>query len=423
MTPKTIIYWLRLSIIVILGLSIFFWNNNIIKVQNSDNNAEDIDCYNNLSTQTTYFTETHIFINDSDPIANWNNTMLSNEWCSGSGILNDPYLINAVLLLKGNYTINIEIINSRVYFQVNNCMFLDCEQGIQLNNVSNGIISNNLIIDMGSKFIDINNCTNIFVSNNILNDICMEGIIASHSTNISLIENTIDTFCGMNYGISLSHVNYSHVINNSVAFTGGYVKLGLYSSNNNVIMNNSLIKTGGSGIIISNSRENLILNNTIKDCSDALKLSSQSCFNEISFNYLAIRGDGIQLTENSSSNLIYDNLIDTSTRFETDKGDLGVHVYLCNNNSVFSNFITNLGGGISIVFSNYSLIVNNTLFHNGYCIREYESIGNVFSNNFCVPIPEVPPTINGFPLFILMVVSFFGLFLYLRHNLKKVFIK
>ncbi len=423
MTLKILTYWLKVSIIVILGLSIYFWNNNLIKLQNLDHNTETIDYYNNFSTQTTYLTENHIFINDSDPIKNWNNTMLSNEWCSGSGTLHDPYVINAVLLEKGNYSTKINIVNSRRYFQVNNCLFLDCDRGIELNNVSNGIISNNLVTDMSSNFIEINNCANISVKNNLINDICMEGIIVSHSTNISIFENTIDTFCGINYGISLSHVNCSHVINNSVAFTGGYVKLGLYYSNNNVIMNNSLIKTGGTGLIIYNSKNNLILNNTIKDCRDAIELYSQSCFNQISFNYLAIRGDGIHLSGNSSSNLISDNIIDTSTIFETDRGYKGIHVYLCNNNTVLSNFIKNLGGGISIVFSNYSFIINNTLFHNGYCIREYESVGNVFLNNLCVPIPEDYPIIDGYHFFILSIMIFFGLLVYLRKNLKKFLIK
>jgi parallel beta-helix repeat protein len=420
MTLKTIIYWLKISVLIIIGLSIFFWNSDIFTLQNSDDNTEYIDYYNNISTQTTYLTETHIFINDSDPIANWNKTQINNEWCSGSGTLNDPYVINAVLLLKGNYSINIEIVNSRVYFQVNNCLFLDCDQGIMLNNVSNGIISNNLISNMASKFIDINNCTNILVHNNLMHDICMEGIIASHSTNISIIENAIDTFCSMNYGIALSYVNFSQVINNSVNFTGGYVKLELYYSNNNIIMNNSLLNTGGSGLILYKSKNNQIMNNTIKDCGDAIIFYSQSCFNEISFNYLAIRGDGIHLSGNSSSNLISDNFIDSSTIFKTDRGDLGIHVYSCNNNTLLSNFITNLGSGISIIFSNYSFIINNTLFHNGYCIREYESVGNLFSNNLCVPIPENYPIIDGFHFIVLIIMIFFGLLVYLRKNLKKV---
>ncbi|MFW9950278.1 MAG: right-handed parallel beta-helix repeat-containing protein [Candidatus Thorarchaeota archaeon] len=387
---------------------------------NLDNSWEKTDSKSNLLAQTTYWTETYVFINDSDPIANWNDTMVNNEWCSGSGTFNDPYVINTVLLLQGSNNTNIEIINSRAYFQINNCLFLDCDQGISLNNVSNGIISNNLIIDMSSNFVNIYNCTNITVNYNVMHDICIEGITVSHSTNISIIENVIDTFCLMNYGIDLDYVNYSKVINNSVSFTAGYAKCALYHSNNNLIMNNSLLSTGGSGLILYTSQNNQILNNTIKDCGDAIILYNKSNSNEISHNYLAIRDTGIRLNDNSGLNFIINNIIDTSTIFETGKGNLGIKLYKCTNNTVLLNYITNLGSGIYLSFSNYSFVINNTLLYNGNCIKEYNSIGNEFSNNNCIPIPEENPIIGGYILFILIFISIFGLLIHLRRNLKKI---
>ena len=414
----------RLKVLILIILCVFtiLQNYNYVINQDSNNASKEgnieRNTYDKLMLQTTYWTETHIFINDSDPAANWNITMLTNEWCTGSGISGDPYMIDTVLLLRGSSETNIEIVNSRVYFQINNCLFLDCDKGINLNNVSNGIISNNVIIDMGSNFIEINNCTNISIENNQITDICMEGIIVAHSTNISIIENKIDTFCGMNHGISLSYVNYSYIINNTVSFTGGYVKIEVYRSHNNLIMNNSLISTGGSGVLLYNSPYNNITHNTIKDCSDGIELYTNSMFNQISSNHIAVRYDAIDIWD-SNLNLIFNNSIDDSMTFDNDQGKRGVSLIRSNNNTIVSNHIANLVGAIALYGSNFSKIINNTLFHNGYCISEYDSVGNVFENNSCIPIPSNQLQINGYLVFLVIIISCLGILFCLKKTFKE----
>jgi parallel beta-helix repeat protein len=275
---------------------------------------------------------------------------------------------------------------------------------------------------MSSNFIEINNCTNISIEYNQINDICWEGIILSHSTNISIIENIIDTFCGMTYGISLSYVNYSYVINNIVCFTGGYLKIGLYRSHNNLIMNNSLLSTGGSGMQLYNSPYNNISHNTIKDCHSGIEVYYNSTFNQISSNHITVRYDAIDLRE-SNLNLIFNNSIDDSTIFKNDQGWLGIRVNFSNNNTILSNYIANLKGGISLLCSNFSRIINNTLFHNGNCISEAYSVGTIFINNLCIPISTSQPQISSYLVFLIIIISFLGLLFYLKKTSKQVTIK
>ncbi|MFX1402275.1 MAG: ABC transporter substrate-binding protein [Promethearchaeota archaeon] len=88
-----------------------------------------------------------IFIDDSDPNYNWSKTALENDWCSGSGTWNDPYVIKD-LNFDGQYMYTgIEIWNSSVYFRIENCTFNNCLGGIHLTDTNNSLIYNNSFYD------------------------------------------------------------------------------------------------------------------------------------------------------------------------------------------------------------------------------------------------------------------------------------
>ena len=85
-----------------------------------------------------------ILVDDADPNSNWSKTASENEWCTGNGTLENPYLIEN-LVIDGNGTAKycVEIRNSRAYFVVKNCVTYNARlAGIRLENTTNGLVKN-----------------------------------------------------------------------------------------------------------------------------------------------------------------------------------------------------------------------------------------------------------------------------------------
>ena len=62
-----------------------------------------------------------IEIDDNDPTKNWLIAEATYDWCSGSGTLNDPYLIANVTIDGTGSSECILIQNSNAYFVIKNC--------------------------------------------------------------------------------------------------------------------------------------------------------------------------------------------------------------------------------------------------------------------------------------------------------------
>ena len=89
---------------------------------------------NSLRTSGYYnLTGSTIVIDDADPNYNWSKTAAENPWCSGSGTLNDPYIIENVYI-DGDMSIVetpgkslsancLSIFRSTAYFIVRGCYF------------------------------------------------------------------------------------------------------------------------------------------------------------------------------------------------------------------------------------------------------------------------------------------------------------
>ena len=114
-----------------------------------------------LKTSGYYnLTGSTIVIDDSDPNYNWSKTVAENPWCSGSGTLGDPYVIENVYI-DGNMSLvetpgkqhsanTLSIYRSTAYFIVRGCYFTksgtgEFNSGIYLAYVENGILYNNTL--------------------------------------------------------------------------------------------------------------------------------------------------------------------------------------------------------------------------------------------------------------------------------------
>ena len=97
-----------------------------------------------------------VFIDDADPNFNWSKTAADNDWCSGSGTWQDPYVIEGVYIdRQGVWAPCIEIWNSDRYFIIRNCWLnFTTDQGIYFGYVENGGVLSNIIsyADLGIIF-------------------------------------------------------------------------------------------------------------------------------------------------------------------------------------------------------------------------------------------------------------------------------
>lgn len=309
---------------------------------------------------------------------NWSDTAKKYNWCNGLGTEKTPYVIENVSFTNKYPNTSIIIKNANEYFQIRNCMFIDCNRGIKLENVSLGDIIDNNFTDSYLPAIELDNCRNMSISNNLIYDGQDYHIIIESSLYINVSRNIIDTMGGTRYGICLENVNYSEIEHNIVDFTGGYYKIGLYYSNYNIILNNSLINSGGSGLQIYQSNFNFISNNSIKDGSYGIEIIQESSQNKVIYNEIKTRDYGIFTYTHSDNNSIFSNTLENTF----------IYLYICNLNNVSFNYIKNPDTGIVISDSNESSILNNTIYHfKSKCIGEYNCINNIILGNICIPIP------------------------------------
>ncbi|MEJ2250232.1 MAG: right-handed parallel beta-helix repeat-containing protein [Candidatus Lokiarchaeota archaeon] len=203
-----------------------------------------------------------IYINDFEPENSWNITKNENSWLSGNGTINNPYIIQS-LVINANSSINgILIYNSNVHFIIRNCTFTNSKtdtnyfnlSGIQLINTSLGTITD-------CKFFENDN-----------------GIILHHCRNINITNNTI--YNNDNYAIRLQNSSLSRVVENTIDhnFFGVFLN---YSSNNNSIIRNS-ITNNDVGLNITNfSNYNYIFKNKIINNGICIYEDKKTCVGNI----------------------------------------------------------------------------------------------------------------------------------------------
>jgi len=166
-------------------------------------------------------------------------------WCSGIGTITDPYIIDSIIISGLNSTSCIEIRNSKVFFEVRNCVFINSgsgafDAGIKLVNTSNGILTSNNC-SMNSNFgIILIDCSNIIIQNSNMNSNSIGGIYLLFSNNNSIINNAKTINYNGHYGIKFNSSLNNVISRNRLAHN--YYGIFLYRSNNTIVRDNFLIK-------------------------------------------------------------------------------------------------------------------------------------------------------------------------------------
>lgn len=240
--------------------------------------------YNELKSNNYWnLINSSIFIDDADPKYNWSKTAAENDWCTGSGTLNDPYLIENVTIDAYFISSGIKIRNSQKFFRVQNCSVYNSgsgtwDSGISLENTSNGQILNCQFLNHNFNSILVRNCLNITIMKNRVENSPM-GIRLLDSNNSVIDENSI--FGISQQGIALIRSFENLVSNNKIRHSFDY-SMFLVDSSNNTISGNLI---GGiylwqpnlyGYIMIWNSHINVITENIFIHIDIALVLDSSS---------------------------------------------------------------------------------------------------------------------------------------------------
>ncbi|TFG10027.1 MAG: hypothetical protein EU535_08585, partial [Promethearchaeota archaeon] len=320
-----------------------------------------------------------IHIDDSGVNApNWSRTVKLNFWCSGSGVWNDPYIIDGLRIDGAGSGNCITINNSNVYFIIRNCVVYNAgfdwyDAGIKLENTSNGTLINNNCSNNGRLGILLaNNCDNNTVSGNTANNFGSSTIqdfgilLYRYCDNNTISGNTANN--NWIWGIRLEQYCNNNTVSGNTASNVGTTNqdygMGLYFyCHNNTISGNIIHTNTLEGMDLrGNCQHNTISENTIENNFQYGIYVWDNCDNNnISENIANDNGDiGIYLDTNCNDNIIFNNTANNNIYY-------GIRLYDdCDNNNISENIANDNGDSGIFLDSNCdgNTISGNTANHN-----------------------------------------------------------
>ena len=204
-----------------------------------------------------------IYINDWRCRYSWRKTSEENEWCSGSGTLEDPYIIENVIIDGQNSGSCITIRNSRAYFIIRNCTLYNAGgsifnwgAGIRLINTRNGkVLNNNISYNNGDGILEICGNNNTFSKNTVIYNF-HHGISSWWSDYNKFLENEIK-FNEIN-GLHFWFSDLNKIDKNAIDYNQNGISF-IFSNNNSIISN--FIVGNNACIYKFMSRGNIFIDN------------------------------------------------------------------------------------------------------------------------------------------------------------------
>ena len=317
------------------------------------------------------FPRTSLIANSIHIDNNWTETKAVYDWCTGSGLYTDPYVIKDLVINGAGLETCILIENSAFYFRIENCTLYnsglgnytsnDYKAGIKLVNTRNGkIIDNNCSGNNGVGIMLSNGCNYNTISRNNVSNNEQYGIFLYKTCFNNLISQnnvSVNHFCGINL---TKDCNYNNILKNNISENN----IGITIFNecfDNTIFENKVENNNKSGIEVNYFCDYNIFseNNISKNCN---------C--------------GLNITVNCSYNLVYNNSFNRNLKNAVDDGT---------NNNWNSSLIGNY-------WSNYMEIDWND---DGIGDTPFEIWGSAGSKDF-LPIWD-----DGYkiPLFICLIIT------------------
>ncbi len=251
---------------------------------------------------------------------NWSLTASTFGWCTGSGSIGNPYIIENITIDAQNSGSCIDIQNTNEYFIIQNCTLINAEAsggeaGIKFSWVYNGTITHNNIMD-NYDGIYLYHSENITVDNNDVINNLGQGIILFHSEKNYILDN--DQMGSRYYGLFLNGISDNNTIRG------------------NTFQNNTGAANYGDGIRISDSKDNRIVQNILIYNDRGIIIEDNSHNNTITQNIIQNNANYGALvlanTRESRDNLFYlnnfsnplgQNAYDNGTNTKWDNGAIG----------------------------------------------------------------------------------------------------
>ncbi|MBN1801822.1 MAG: PKD domain-containing protein [Candidatus Lokiarchaeota archaeon] len=277
--------------ILLLAISIFLFSIQLtsvlvakLEIENKRNITQEC-----LEPKVSGFWElTHSIVVNN----NWTDTA-SEEWVSGSGTFEDPYLIENITINAGGIGSCISIYNTREYFIIRNCTLTGSEKGsgydlhagIKLENVTNAmIIQNNCSYNQGCGISIYPYCANNTIIENVANNNAEHGIFLVGTGNNSIEKNMIknNIYCGIYLILSWNNTILENMIINNFQYGTA-----LSYSVNNVISKNAFNNNTIDGIhlFFGSDNNSLWLNTFVNNSNNAFDGGNNSWCRSFMGNY------------------------------------------------------------------------------------------------------------------------------------------
>ncbi|MHA1886965.1 MAG: right-handed parallel beta-helix repeat-containing protein, partial [Promethearchaeota archaeon] len=235
---------------------------------------------------------------------NWS-WAVSQDWCRGAGTLMDPYIIENVSIDAANGAYGISISNSIKHFIIRNCSISNAGSstwyaGIYIYNVSNGIITENSLVDNEKGIILRYFCENNTLSWNNITGKTLSGsdygiYIYYYGQYNSIYENRIDY---VGYGVYISGTSTYNNISFNWFDTISYYPIYIASASHYTVINQNQIQTGDHhGIYIDNAQYcNLTFNQISFMQENGIYLANEADYTNLTGNTLTtINNLGIRI--------------------------------------------------------------------------------------------------------------------------------
>ncbi|MHA2118753.1 MAG: NosD domain-containing protein, partial [Candidatus Thorarchaeota archaeon] len=303
------------------------------------------------------------------------------EGWEGNGTEGNPYIIQGYNITFNGHNIHIENVTS--HFEIRDCLLIssssmprvgEYDDGIGIINSTNAAIINNVILggDDSGVFVGWSKCIvrgNHFYQYN--GTFSYRGIIFNNSSG-SVINNELSNY--EMHGIWVVNSSYVEMTSNSLS--RGEVGIYLLDSNHIILSSNTL--TGYRGIWAATIESCSIMENEILNCSDTgiqfafsnnviIKSNSfNDCGSSIFLVYLnqidisnntVIGGRGIYLSAIENCEVTNNEILNCFRD--------GTEITSGRNVSIISNSISNCGRSISLLYSEYIEVTQNTVIGGG----------------------------------------------------------
>ncbi len=339
------------------------------------------------------------------------NPQLAAKAVSGSGDEWDPYIIEDLQISASGWGMDgISISNSDAHFILRNCNITDADTpyvGIRLDNVMNGVITNNIVMDnsqgiwvwfsdeieVSDNTVNENSGHGIYIDsangwntldNNTINSNGGSGIYLTGSPGFTLTDNTINL--NGECGIYLPGSPDCTLTNNNINFNGAEGIFLKESWHEGIVTDNTVNQNGqnmvnghGSGIHLEMVSEITLTNNIANDNYDSGIWLEESIEIDLMNNIANGNGeDGIYFNLNSDGNTLFNN-----TANQNDVN--GINLHDCDSYTLTKN-TANLNHEHGIVLDNSegSILTENTAILNGWhgiCLQSNCNLCTLNGNN------------------------------------------